>query len=133
MPKLFVYGTLMRGRPAHGLLAPWVVQAQAGTCAGHLYRMPAGYPALVDSHDGLVHGEVLSLRPELPWGKIDDYEGFDPSDPQGSLYIRTQRRIDLGPHGQVEADCYLLVDRALEAHIAQGAFRLTDGRWPPRP
>jgi len=132
MPNLFVYGTLMRGRPAHGLLAPWVVQAQPGTCVGHLYRMPAGYPAMVESHDGRVHGEVLSLRPELPWAKIDEYEGFDPANPQGSLYVRSQRRIELRPQGHVEAHCYLLVSGTLQTHIAQGAFRLTDGRWPPR-
>lgn len=131
MPQLFVYGTLMRGRPAHGLLAPWVVNAQLGTCTGHLYHMPAGYPALVDSDEGRVHGEVLSLQPELPWGKIDDYEGYDAADPEGSLYLRTGRLIQLGPEQHVEAHCYVLVQRALQAHIAQGAFRLEGGRWPP--
>lgn len=131
MPQLFVYGTLMVGRPAHGLLAPWVRSATPGFLVGHLYQMPAGYPAFVEADSGTVHGEVLELSEDLSWANVDAYEGCDPDDPGRSLYLRVQRPVQLAGAGIRTAWCYLLVPGALPGFVERGAFRLPDGRWPP--
>lgn len=58
LAPLFVYGTLLRGQPGDGYLADRRVRA--ATVRGVLYRVPAGYPALVLSDDGMpIEGELV--------------------------------------------------------------------------
>ena len=90
---LFVYGSLMRGQQADGYLADRrIVQA---TTLGRLYRVPAGYPALVADRSGQpIFGElVLDPTPGL-FTVLDLYEGV----PNG-LYRRELvqvKRLDDG-------------------------------------
>ncbi len=71
---LFVYGSLMRGQQADGYLADRRVVS--ATVRGRLYRVPAGYPALVADPNGpFIHGElVLDPTPGLLM-VLDVYEG----------------------------------------------------------
>lgn len=93
---LFVYGSLMRGQQADGYLADRrVVPA---TTVGLLYRVPAGYPALVVDNGGkAIVGElVLDPSPGL-LTVLDLYEGV-----ANGLYRRTVvqvQRLDDGASG----------------------------------
>lgn len=71
---LFVYGTLLRGQPSDGFLADRDVRA--ATVRGRLFRVPAGYPALVlDPAGAEIHGElVLDVDPGL-LRVLDLFEG----------------------------------------------------------
>ncbi len=94
---LFVYGTLRSsaGPPAlRGLLAPLARLGQA-TTAGVLYDL-GEYPGAVFCGTAEIVGEVL----QLPVGDsmlaaLDEYEGFDPNNPEGSLYLRVRRPVRL--------------------------------------
>lgn len=128
---LFVYGTLMTGRPAHGLLSRWVRAARPASTSGRLFQMPPGYPALVDAPEaGPVHGELLELDPALPWARLDEYEGHDPADPAGSLYLREAREV-VTAEGLVRAWCYSMRAGSEARLRAEGARFLPNGRWPP--
>lgn len=130
--SLFVYGTLMRGRPAHGLVARWVRAAQPATTEGRLFLMPPGYPALIAAPGSTpVRGEVLELGPGFDWARLDEYEGCDPDDPQGSLYRRSLRAVHLRDGGASEAWCYWMPAEAEPSILGEGARRLDEGRWPP--
>lgn len=137
MAALFVYGTLMVGQPAHELVAPWVTAATPGWLPGELYALPAGYPALVDRPTDRVHGEVLTLRDDAPWARLDAYEDHDPRDPAGSLYdrvVRPVRRSAPAPGGKesLEAWVYLMPADRADALVADGGVRIRSGRWPER-
>lgn len=71
---LFVYGSLMRGQAAEGYLADRLVVP--ATTRGRLFRVPAGYPALVvDAAGQPIMGElVLDPTPGL-FTVLDLYEG----------------------------------------------------------
>ncbi|MBO85388.1 MAG: hypothetical protein CL927_08520 [Deltaproteobacteria bacterium] len=62
---LFVYGSLLQGQPSDGYLASRRIRP--ATVRGRLYRVPAGYPALVlDPEGSLIHGElVMDVEPGL--------------------------------------------------------------------
>jgi gamma-glutamylcyclotransferase (GGCT)/AIG2-like uncharacterized protein YtfP len=81
---LFVYGSLLRGQPADGYLAGRNIRR--ATVRGALYRVPAGYPALVlDPRGKAIAGElVLDADPGLLM-VLDLYEGV----PSG-LYARVR-------------------------------------------
>ena len=89
---------------------------------GRLFHLRYGYPALIDTPDGRVFGELIVL-PDLE-GRLealDDYEG--------DLYRRVRRAVQTEARGDVEAWCYV-VDRDHEATlVADGAVFLPNGRW----
>ena len=71
---LFVYGSLMQGQPADGYLAGRRVRA--ATVRGRLYRVPAGYPALVLDPDGAaIEGELIMDPDPGLLMVLDLYEG----------------------------------------------------------
>ena len=83
MTRLFVYGTLVPGDVAWPHLARWVVgEPVAAAVPGALYDTGRGYPAATfpADADGLVHGVVADLRPDLierAWRSLDRYEGHE--------------------------------------------------------
>ena len=90
---LFVYGTLRSATAPpdlQNLLAPL---PRLGTTAGVLYDL-GKYPGAVFGGTAEIVGEVIELpRDERLLAILDDYEGFDPDDPQGSLYLRVRQRV----------------------------------------
>ena len=105
MPEtLFVYGTLHPDR-APAEIADLVTRFQLiGPAAvhGRLYDL-GPYPALIlDPHFLPVPGHLFTLPTDpdtLP--RLDDYEGYLPSNPTQSLYLRTQTHATLAdgtPH-----------------------------------
>ena len=65
MPALFAYGTLMEGRSAHRLVAPWVRGIHLASTEGLLYLMPAGYPALVEGVGRHFEGGGVDAGPDV--------------------------------------------------------------------
>lgn len=71
--NLFVYGTLRRDGPSGPLLARF--KRFRGEVHGQLFRMPAGYPALVLGGAGTVEGEYVEAVDSGTLAMIDLYEG----------------------------------------------------------
>jgi gamma-glutamylcyclotransferase (GGCT)/AIG2-like uncharacterized protein YtfP len=88
---LFAYGTLMQGEPSHHLLSGRVRRFHGPARVGgaSLLRLD-GYPGLVPSETGSVHGEVYELDDlAVVLEELDPYEDFLGYDRQGSLYCRS--------------------------------------------
>jgi len=69
-----VYGTLCTGEDNAGFLAGLPVQE--ARVRGQLFRLPAGYPALVaDSAGSWVRGELVTLDGDVRLGVLDHLEG----------------------------------------------------------
>lgn len=96
---LFSYGTLL---PEHAPaeIAPVVRRLRAvgrGKVHGRLYDL-GEYPGAVLTKSGpVIIGQIF----ELPDGpevieKLDQYEGFDPAHPQGSLFVRKRSLVTVG-------------------------------------
>lgn len=114
---LFVYGTLLRGAPQGGLLSK--LSRTDARVSGRLYRMPAGYPALVpESGVGFVYGELISGVDERLFVLLDRYEGVEEG-----LYVRRELDVLVG----------LLRRRALVyvgvEPLRRGGVLVPGGRW----
>lgn len=94
--KLFVYGTLRKGQPAHHLLGGAELVARARTEACFRLIDMGGYPALVRDGDCAVAGEIYEIDPEL-LPELDRYEDVP------ELYERVTLEI-----GGMAAETYLL-------------------------
>lgn len=96
---LFVYGTLHPDRAPDEIKSAVdrMIPIAQGTIAGTLYNL-GEYPGL--TLDAATKHEVRGTVFELPDGeqfldKLDDYEGYLPSDPANSLFIRSEQLIAL--------------------------------------
>lgn len=108
MDHLFVYGTLRSSQAPpklHELLAP-LARLGTATTPGVLYDL-GPYPGAVFGGDAQIVGEVLELPDDSELLAIlDDYEGFDANDLQGSLYLRVRRTVILADGRPLECWAY---------------------------
>jgi len=115
---LFVYGTLLAGGARSGLLSG--LRRQPARVRGHLFRMPAGYPALELADDGDVHGELLAAPADRVLELLDLYEGV-----HEGLYMRIQVRAIIGLQSE-RAWAYVMDEPRLKGGrlIPSGRYRL---------
>ena len=108
---LFAYGTLLPGH-APSEIATSVNRLRSigrGRIHGRLYDLGEFPGAIVDATaDTAVSGEIFEL-PEDPavLRSLDEYEGYDPADPEASLFVRKECVIEL-PDGR-DLDCWVYV------------------------
>ncbi len=95
---LFSYGTLLPSL-APPEIKPTVRRLRRvgrGFVRGHLFDL-GEYPGAVLNRTGSqIAGQIFELPddPEV-LDRLDKYEGFDPSDPKSSLFVRKRRYVQL--------------------------------------
>lgn len=132
---LFVYGSLMKGMVHHNKVAALVKEIRPALCEGSLYRLPVGYPAMVEG-PGTVHGELLTLNSFKDIIKLlDEFEGFSPSNPDKSLYLRIEKPVMFEPGKKgVTSFVYVLNKTKLPKEatlIDSGNYRSAMATQPP--
>jgi gamma-glutamylcyclotransferase (GGCT)/AIG2-like uncharacterized protein YtfP len=115
--RLFVYGSLLSGQPAHPLLAGARFLGPARTAAGFELVDLGEYPALLRAGEAQVLGELYEVSAEI-LAAVDVYEGCP------EIYARQRIELD----GGAPADAYVM---SSEAH-ARGLPRVTSGDWRAR-
>ena len=130
---LFAYGTLMSPKPGSRwarILSP-VTPAMA---QGIMYNINRGsYPGVLDGFH-TVYGQLLQIKAAAKHQglvgslrELDDYEGYEPHMPHGSLYLRKKVRV-------VRLDTGALVDAWMYFfnHSVDGYAMIPSGRWKDR-
>lgn len=112
---LFVYGTLRRGAPMHGLLEGRVQLVGPALAAGRLLDL-GDYPGFVAaaSRDDRVVGELYSLHADQGGAllaSLDRYEG-----PR----FQRERAVVEGPEGEVAAWLYRYCGPVLDRPVIPG-------------
>lgn len=132
---LFVYGSLMKGMVHHNKVASFVKDIKVATCEGTLFRLPVGYPTMVDG-PGVVKGELLTLDKFKDILMIlDEFEGFSPTNPDKSLYNRVEKPISVeGAKKPSNSFVYVLNKSRLPKDavvIESGDYRQVMANQPP--
>ncbi|HKN37348.1 MAG TPA: gamma-glutamylcyclotransferase family protein [Terriglobales bacterium] len=132
---LFSYGTLLP-RHAPPEIAPTVRRLRRvgrGSVQGQLYDL-GQYPGAILSRGGpMVVGQVFEL-PDDPGvlTQLDEYEGFDPSRPRGSLFVRKRCLVRLN-NGEKLACWIYTYNRPLgQARPLAGGNYSTTRNYKPR-
>ena len=101
--KVFCYGTLMSGfdRRRRAGIETRMHFLDRGKIEGALFDLGL-FPAAIPSPDCEVCGEVFETDDDPSvLAKLDEIEGFRPSEPDSSLYIRLKTTVRL-EHGGVD-------------------------------
>jgi gamma-glutamylcyclotransferase (GGCT)/AIG2-like uncharacterized protein YtfP len=130
---LFVYGTLRRGFELHHHLtrlgARFQVEARVAAKLVDLGRYPGALPATGNGE--WVHGELFELgQPQPDLQVLDRVEGFIPSAPERSEFIRSTAEVILANGARECAWIYWLAPRAAagRGRIAGGDYAVRRGR-----
>jgi len=123
--RIFFYGTLMKD---HGRIGALIREGKlrfvaAGRIEARLYNV-GDYPAAVPEKGGSVYGEVYEvsdLDEILP--RLDEYEEYDASRPDDSLFIRKVTNVVLESGGEVPALVYFY------NRDTEGLKVIRPGRW----
>jgi gamma-glutamylaminecyclotransferase len=109
---LFVYGSLLRGEGAHGLLPTGAFRGTVRTEPGHALVDLGAYPGLVCEGSGQVVGECYAVS-------AADLERLDAYEDVPNEYVRTLVRLEDGR----EATAYRLAVPSANRRIASGNWR----------
>jgi len=115
--RLFVYGSLLSGEPAHPLLAGARFLGRARTASGFELLNLGDYPALLRAGEAQVHGELYEVSDEI-LAAVDVYEGCP------EIYARQRIALD----GGGEAEAYVMSSE----EDARSLPRVTSGDWRVR-
>ena len=94
---VFFYGTLMSAfrRDGRSRIDAKLTPVGRGSIGATLFDLGI-YPAAIPSLDHRVSGEVhRMIEGEAVLTVLDEFEGFDPSEPDSSLYVRVETPVIL--------------------------------------
>jgi gamma-glutamylcyclotransferase (GGCT)/AIG2-like uncharacterized protein YtfP len=126
--RLFVYGTLLKGFRAHGLLLRFRPRPLgAGHVPGRLYDLgefPGAGEAAGD--EDRIQGELYWLpRAEVAFKVLDSFEGFDPARPASNEFERKETIVTLAGRRRIRAWIYRLAPtQARGRRILSGNYAL---------
>ncbi|MHC3472100.1 gamma-glutamylcyclotransferase family protein [Streptomyces sp. 7R007] len=136
-PRLpfFVYGTLRPGEPNHDLFLRGRTHAEepARLSGAVLYEGP-GYPYAVERPGGVVHGELVTARPEeyaRLLADLDRLEEYAPGDPR-NLYERVPRKALRAADGTLTEAWVYLAAPTVTARLRTHGRLIASGDWSNR-
>lgn len=138
--RLFAYGTLQVGHEAAHRLD--VVAAEPATITGfRLYDTGLGWPmAAVGADHDRVHGQLLTLAGDhasdadtaAAFAAADEWEGYDPDDPDGSPYERMVVEAVTASGDRLATHVYVSSEEKLRRHYEGATVTpLERGVWTP--
>lgn len=107
--KIFVYGTLKEGGHFAKNFDSVRENAKPATIRGQLFDVAGWFPGikLTDVPDDIVHGELHEYNEaEEVIKQMNRIEGFDPDNPEKSLFIRKKVTVETEEGEKEEAEVY---------------------------
>ena len=122
--RLFVYGTLLQKylQKEVGSVSGLGFVGE-GSIEGELYDLGM-YPGAVQKQGSAVYGEVYELTDTAEvLRKLDEYEGYNPQNQKGSLYIRKTVEVTLNINTKTAAHAYFY------NKTTRNRKKISSGRW----
>jgi gamma-glutamylcyclotransferase (GGCT)/AIG2-like uncharacterized protein YtfP len=115
--RIFVYGTLRKGFPLHKYLSDKAKFIGAGSIRGLLYDL-GKYPGALPSKEGEVKGELYELENgSTHLIELDRVEGYDPANPEKSLFVRSLTDVKLSDQKSTRAWFYFLPSKPSKGRL----------------
>jgi gamma-glutamylcyclotransferase (GGCT)/AIG2-like uncharacterized protein YtfP len=124
---LFVYGSLSEGQTHFKKIESYIDSQQEATALGAVYRLPVGTTAYSVQGMQKISGHVVTLKnPDVVIPLLDQFYGFNVSNPDTSLFYRVSGEAQLSDSGErVQTAVYMINP----TKMPRGSQLITDGDW----
>lgn len=124
--RMFVYGSLFQGQVHFRLIESYLENSTAGFIVGSAFRLKVGFPVVLNQGQDVVPGQLVELKAsEMALGMMDEFHGFNPLEPEKSLYHRQETEVTSEGGIKTLAWCYFLNPKKLPTT----AKAIVDGNW----
>lgn len=98
---VFHYGVFQRDAVGFERIRPFVKKVERAKMSGRLYQLPTGLPVVLEG-EGIVWGDLFDFGEKLPMvlRLMDEHEGFDAQDVEGSYQRRVVREAEISATGE---------------------------------
>lgn len=119
--KLFVYGSLSEGMVHYQKIQTFVQASQEAAVSATAYRLPVGYPVVIEKGNDPIVGQVLYVKASpLLFDLLDQFHGVSNDDPSSGLFYRKEVAIETrSPLNPMDAE---VSEEALETPTAYVYF-----------
>lgn len=124
--RFFVYGSLCEGMVHFSKIQNFIESSFPAHIRATAYRLKVGFPALVNTGADLVPGHLVELKSsDLLIALLDEFFGFNPLNPEKSLYHRQESLVSVDGGGIEKAWAYFLNP----AKLPSNASAIHGGDW----
>ncbi len=131
--NIFVYGSLTEGMVHYDRVKSFVKNVQPAWATAHCYRLPVGYPVMLESDSGRtdrvptrVYGQLLEIEArDVVFKILDEFHGFNPVQLEKSLFFKKPITIEFEDGSTKEALTYFVNP----AKLPPQSIHLEDGDW----
>ena len=131
--RFFVYGSLSKGMVHFDRIASFIKDIRPAWTLGHCYRLPVGYPVLLESDPyasevsgDRISGSLVEMEgSDLVFKIFDEFHGHSPLNPEKSLFNKKTVQVGCEDGETHDATVYLLNPAKLPAH----SCRIAGGDW----
>jgi gamma-glutamylcyclotransferase (GGCT)/AIG2-like uncharacterized protein YtfP len=125
--KIFIYGSFSEGLVHFDKIKNFIQQSEEAHITGSVYRLPVGFPVVIEQGTDQVPGTLVTLNSEsnLLLTLLDEFHGFREGVSQQSLHFRKAVFVQTS-NAVVEAFVYFLNPSklpSLSKKIAHGDWR----------
>lgn len=121
----FVYGSMTQGSVHFRKIQEFILSSREATTRARAYRLQVGFPVMIEEGEDPVPGELVEIQSsDFLMGLLDQFHGFDPLQPDKSLYWRRRVEVRCGLR-TLEAWAYFMNPRFLP----RTARPIEDGDW----
>jgi gamma-glutamylcyclotransferase (GGCT)/AIG2-like uncharacterized protein YtfP len=123
---MFVYGSLFQGQVHFRLIESYLESCTSAVIVGSAFRLKVGFPVVLNQGHDVIPGQLVELKAsEMALGMMDEFHGYNPMDPEKSLYHRQETEVTSEDGAKTQAWCYFLNPKKL----ATTAKAILGGDW----
>lgn len=135
--RFFMIGSWTEGMVHFPKLMPHIVSHEKASINATVYRLPIGFPVLVDRADQNISGQLIEIQAESALiALIDTLHGVHPSEPLKGLHIRSEVSVRK-ENGEIEiAQVYFFNPKKLSSKavlIKDAGWKESMEQQPPLP
>ncbi|MGZ3769439.1 MAG: gamma-glutamylcyclotransferase family protein [Bdellovibrio sp.] len=125
--RFFVYGSFCEGMIHFSKIQNFVENSCYARVKATAYRLKSGFPALVKGGSDLIPGQLMNFKGnEVLLNLMDEFFGFNPLNPEESLY--TRQKVNIYPEGTSESvDAWIYFLNPLKLPV--NASLIPGGDW----
>lgn len=124
--RFFMIGSWTEGMVHFQKLAPYILSFEKAYINATVYRLPVGFPVIVNQDNQKVYGQLMEIKVENTLlALMDTLHGIHPTDASKGLHIRSEITVNKSTGDSEMAQVYFFNPKKLTSK----AVLLQDAEW----